>query len=162
MKPYPFPIPATLLQHLPAPSRDGNHYLDVCVAGRWDGVIVVDRNGLCIGIYIRGRIEEYPLWFTAGDIKAVRKASILNHTLAHSPFDLYNLAVLAIVVFSPLAFSLSLFVSPFFALLSVLACIMAIYIMYLTPAFPFTRLPVALCGLCQIILGCSLLIRSVW
>ena len=57
---------------VPPASKDGHFYLDVRIKNRWDGVLVVNREGMCIGIYVQRRIEEYPLPFEAGDIEDVR------------------------------------------------------------------------------------------
>lgn len=159
MTAYPFPLPERLQQRLPAPSRDGNHYLDVRVAGMWDGILVVNDAGRCIGIYHRRRVEEYPLFFAAAQIEDIREASLLNRFLAALPFHLWDGAVLTIVVFSPIALLLAFFVSPLFAMFSVVACAGAIFVMYLAPGFPFIRFPVAVLGLAQIVSGGVLLLR---
>ncbi len=69
---------------------------------------------------------------------------------------------MTIAVISPLALSLAWFLSPALALIPVLACTVSIYIMYLAPGFPLTRFPVAVWGLCQILLGMMLALRSLW
>jgi hypothetical protein len=133
--------------------------LDVRVAGKWDGILVVDGAGMCIGIYVHRRIEEYPLPFAADAIEDIRHASFMNRLLAAFPFDLWDGAVLTIVVLSPIALLLGSFVSPLFALFSVVACAAAIYVMYLAPGFPFIRLPAALLGFAQVMSGGMLLLR---
>jgi hypothetical protein len=115
---------------------------------------------MCIGIYVRRRVEEYPLPFAADQIEDIRRASLFNRFFAALPFDLFDGAVLTIVVFSPIALLLGFFVSPLFAMFSVIACTVAIYIMYLARGFPLIRLPVAVLGLGQIVSGGMLLIRS--
>src|SRR5579862_1081351 len=113
---FPFPIPATLMAKLPPPSRDGKHYLDVCVAGKWDGILVVDGNGMCLGIYVARRITEWELPFTANDIEDIRRASLWHRFLAALPFEPWNSALLTVFVFSPIALLLGWFVWPLFAL----------------------------------------------
>jgi hypothetical protein len=161
MPAYPFALPASLLSRLPPTSKDGRYYLDVRVKSRWDGILVIDRDGLCIGVYVRGRIEEYPLPFEAGDIEDVRRASLHNRILAVMPFDLYSAAVIVIMVFSPLMFLLGYFVSAFFFVAVVLACAFAIHVMYLMAGFPFTRLPVALLGISEILFAVGKLLRHI-
>ncbi len=157
----PFPLPAALLEKLPPASRDENHYLDVRVGGKWDGVVVANSKGMCIGVYIHRRIEQHPLPFAGGDIEDVRKASLCNRILAAIPFDLWDVAVLTIVVVSPMALMLAWLLWLPFALISILACAVAIRIMYLVPGFPFIRLPIAILGMGQIVYGGIFLIRSV-
>ena len=159
MTTYPFALPDVLRQRLPSPSRDGNHYLDVRVGRKWDGILVVDAAGLCIGIYVRNRVEEHPLPFAAEEIEDVRRASLGNRLLALLPVDLWDAALLTILVVSPIALFLGYLVSPLFALVSVFACVWAIHIMYQSPGFPFIRLPVANLGLMQIVSGGWLLLR---
>jgi hypothetical protein len=159
---YPFPIPAPLMQRLPLPARDRNHYLDVRVRGRWDGVIAVDGSGMCIGVYICRRIEKFPLPFTANDIEDIRKATLSNRILASFPFNIWNCEILTVVAFSPVTLVLAWMISPLFALISVFACSVAIYILYLAPGWPFIRLPVAMFGLGQIVSGGLCLLRSLW
>jgi hypothetical protein len=159
---YPFPIPAALLPKLPAKSRDGNHYLDVCVAGKWAGILVVNGDGLCIGIYVGRTIEQWSLPFAADEIQDIRRASLWNRFLAAIPFDPYSAAVLTIILISPAAWLLASLAWPWIAIVSVLACTLAVYIMYLAPGWPFTRFPVAMLGLSQIVRGSIFLIRSLW
>lgn len=156
----PFPFPEHLRQRLPAPLRDGNHYVDVLVAGTWHGILVVNAAGLCIGVSVRRRIEESPLSFAADQIEDVRRASALNRLLAALPMDLWDGAVLTIVVLSPMALLMSFLISPLFATFSVAACGASIFLMYLAPGFPLIRLPVAVLGLGQILSGIVLLVRS--
>ena len=96
------------------------------------------------------------------DIEDIRNASLWNLVLAAMPFDLYAAAVLTVVVISPVTLVLGWMVFPLFALFSVVACAVAIYVMYLAPGFPFTRLPVAFFGLGQIVSGGVFLLRSMW
>jgi hypothetical protein len=162
MTTYPFSLPADLQQRLPSPSSNGNRYVDVRVAGKWDGVLVIDSAGMCIGIYTRGRVERYPLPFDPAEIEDIRPASLWNRCLASLPFDLWDAAVLTIIAISPASLALAWLMLPALAVVSVVACSVSIYIMYLAPGFPFLRLPVAVCGLCQIVIGVSLVVRSLW
>jgi hypothetical protein len=150
---YPFALPGTLPQRLPPPARDGRHYLDVRFAGRWDGILVVDREGLCVGVYVGRRVQEYPLPFAPEDIEDLRPASPWNRFQAALPGDPWGWALLAILVISPVSLAVAQSVAPWLALLPVAACAAAIRIMYGVPGFPFIRFPVALCGLAQILSG---------
>jgi hypothetical protein len=160
MTSFPFPLPPTVLRNLPPPARDGNHYLDVRVAGKWDGVIVTDCHGLCIGVYIGRRIEACALPFAPGDIEDIRRASAWNRLLAAMPFDLWNGAVVTILILSPAALALGWLGSPLFALVSIVACSVAIHVMYLARGFPLIRFPLAVGGLCQILSAGLCLLRS--
>jgi hypothetical protein len=161
MRTYPFALPTSLLTRLPSSSKDGRYYLDVRVKNRWDGILVVDHDGMCIGVYVRRRIEEYPLPFAAGDIEEIRRASLYNRALAAMPFDLYEAGLIGIMVVSPIMFVLGCFVSAFFFAAVVLACAAAIHLMYLSAGFPFTRLPVALVGIAEILFAVGRLLRHV-
>jgi len=134
------------------------HYVDVCVRGEWDGILVIDENGMCVGVYVFRQIEQWPLPFEPSEIEAVRCASLRNRLLAALPFDLYTAAVANILVLSPMALGAALWM-PSLAVLPILSCAGAIWAMYSVRAFIFTRLPIAMCGLCQIIGGSILLIR---
>lgn len=156
---YPFALPSFLLSHLPPASKDGHYYLDVRAKNRWDGILVVNRDGMCIGIYVQRRIEEYPLPFEAGDIEDVRRTSLHNRLLAAFPFDAYSSALIAIMVLSPLMLLLGFFLSAVFYVAVILACVIAIHVMYLGGGFPFTRFPVAMIGIGEIILAAGRLLR---
>jgi hypothetical protein len=160
MTTYPFAIPMDLQQRLPSPTRDGNRYIDVLVADRWDGILAVDRAGMCVGIYIRRHIEPYPLPFDVAAIQDVRPASLWNRFVASLPFDLWDAAVLTILVVSPVTLVLAWLLTPMLAVASMLACAASIHIMYLARGFPFIRFPVAVFGFCQIIIAAGLMIRS--
>lgn len=160
MTKYPFAMPSGLLEKLPKPSRDGNCYLDVRFGGRWDGIVVVDSKHMCIGIYVQNGIEEYPLPFSVEDIEDIRPASWLNLMLGRYPFDFYSTAVIAIVFISPIFLGLGWTVWPWSAFCSMLICSAGIYTMYSMPGFPFTRLPVAIFGLGQIIYGGMILFAN--
>src|SRR5580698_6456000 len=112
MTSYPFPLPEAVMRSLQTPAGDGKHYLDVRVAGKWDGILVVDGHGMCIGVYIRRRIEAWSLPFAPNDIEAVRSASVCNRVVAAMPFDLWSSALLTIVVLSPVALLLGWLVWP--------------------------------------------------
>lgn len=156
---YPFAIPAALVPCLPAGARDGNRYCDVCVAGTWEGILVVNDEGLCIGVYALRTVVELPLPFTADQIQAVRAASWWNRLLAAIPCDLYSAAVATVVAFSPAALLLGATVWPGFMLLVVLVNSVAIYVMYRCPGWPLSRLSVALAGMVQLVYGCCELFR---
>ena len=160
MTTYPFALPIHLQQLLPSPTPDGNRYVDVLVESKWDGILVVDRAGMCVGIYIRRQVEPYPLPFDAAAIEDVRPASLWNRCLASIPVNLWNAAVLTILLASPGVLVLASLLAPPLAVISLLACALSIRIMYLAPEFPFIRLPVAVLCLCQIITGMGFLLRS--
>ena len=175
MTTYPFSLRSDLVQPLPPPAPDGFHYVDVRVSGRWDGILVVDDGGLCVGVYEGRRTQENPLPFDASQIEDVRSASLHNRLLASVPFDLWDAALLTIFVGSPIALVLAylalfvtvfgspiavilaLIVVPLLSLLSILGCAGAIHLMYLPPGFFFIRLLAALFGIFQIVAGAIVL-----
>lgn len=157
---YPFPLPATLIAKLPTPTKDNRHYLDVRVAGVWDGVLVFDGDGMCIGVYLGRQVRPLDLTFSLTEIEDIRPASRWNLTLASFPFDLWDTALLTILVVSPIALLLGWLVWSPLALVSIFACSFSIYILYLAPGFPLIRLPVALIGVLQIVLAVNVLLFS--
>jgi len=82
---YPFTLPEGLEKKLPAPSGDGLYYIDVRVGGKWDGILVVDKNFQCIGIHCDRQNMEFPLPFAPAEIEDIRPASLWNRTLAFIP-----------------------------------------------------------------------------
>ncbi len=159
MTTYPFALRSDLAQRLPPSARDGFHYVDVRVNGKWDGILVVDDGGLCVGVYVSRRTQEYPLPFDASQIEDVRSASLHNRLLASVPFDLWDAALLTILVGSPIALVLAHLVLPPLGLLSILGCAGAIYVMYQSRGFPFIRPFAALFGIAQIVIGASVVWR---
>ncbi len=123
------------------------------VSGKWDGILVVDNGGLCVGVYVGRRTQEYPLPFDGSQIEDVRSASLRNRLLASVPFDLWDAALLTILVGSPVALVLAHLVLPPLGLLSILGCAGAISVMYQSPGFPFIRPFAALFGIVQIVIG---------
>ena len=153
---YPFVLREDLVARLPPPSANGLHYVDVRVQGRWDGALVVDAAGSCIGVYVGRGAEELQLPFDADEIEDVRPASLLNRVLGSLPFDLWDGALVMVFVVSPGVLLLAHLWLPGLALLSVLGCGATILLMYQGPGFPLIRLPAALLGLAQILVGARL------
>jgi hypothetical protein len=164
MTTYPFQLRQELAARLPPPAPDGRCYIDVKVGGAWDGILVVDPQGVCSGIYVRRRIEEWPLPFDASQIEDVRPACPWNRVLAQIPFDLFTGSLVTVIIVSPALLVLSVLLFPPLAVVSVVACTLAIYFMYQASGFPFIRLPVAILGVGQVIVGVMLLARwtSAW
>jgi hypothetical protein len=156
----PFRLPDELIQRLPSPAADGCHYVDVRVARTWDGVLVINKAGFCIGVYLGRCLQECCLPFEASEIEDVRAASLHNRVLAALPFDLWGAALLTIGVFSPTALLLGHFVAPPLALFAVVGCAAAIHVMYLSwEGWPLIRLPMAVLGVNQIVWGLVILLR---
>jgi hypothetical protein len=114
---------------------------------------------MCIGVYVGRHIEPYPLPFTVSDLEDIRAASLWNRFLGSLPFDFYTAAVVTIVFISPFVLALNRLLPPVPAVFIVIACVLSIRVMYPAGGFPFTRLPVAMLGLAQIIFGMALVIR---
>lgn len=159
MTTYPFALPETLAEQLPPPSRDGNHYIDVCVDGKWDGILVVDGAAMAIGIYVGRRIMEEPLPFHPDQIEGVRPPSLWNRFLSSLPGDPFLWALLTIVVLSPVALGLARLLTPYLALFSIVGCAVSIHLMYQAGGFIFIRFPVAIWGIGQIAAGSLLILR---
>jgi hypothetical protein len=153
MTSYPFPLKEALLDRLPAPGANGLRNIDVRVRGNWEGILVVNSEGSCIGIRVRRRVEEYPLPFEPSDIEDVRPACRWNLILAAVPFDLYDASVFTAFIGSPALLVLSRFVLQPLSAVAVVACLLSIYFMYQSPGFPFIRPLAAMFALAQAVLG---------
>ncbi len=141
------------MARLPPPERDGYHHVDVKVNGEWDGILVVDSSGICTGVYVGRRTEEWPLPFEAAEIQDLRPACLRNRLLAQIPFDLWDGALLTVFIVSPIFLVLAHNLLPALALPAVIGSALAIYLMYQAPGFPFIRLPAAMLALTEIIIG---------
>jgi len=150
---YPFRLPDGLIARLPPPARDGWRYIDVKVRGAWDGILVVDPGGACVGIHVRRRVEEFPLPFEPSQIEDVRPASMRNRILAQLPFGLFEASLLTVFIVSPALLVLSRTVLPPLSGASAVACLLAIYGMYQEPGFIFIRPLASLLSLAQAIVG---------
>lgn len=82
---YPFVLPAHVGHALPPAKKDGNIYVDVRVRGKWDGILVFNKQSECIGAYCGRRIDKWPLPFTPAEIEAVRPACFVNRLMASFP-----------------------------------------------------------------------------
>lgn len=157
--PYPFDLPHALVGQLPPSTRDGLRYIDVRVRGSWDGVLVLDPSDRCVGIQVRGRVEQCPLPFEAASIEAVRPASLWNRVLARVPFDLHAASLVAVFIASPATLALSAVWSRALAPASIVSCLLAIRFLYLGSGFPLVRPFAALLALAQVVLGVAVLSR---
>jgi hypothetical protein len=128
--------------------------VDVRVVGKWDGILVINKAGLCIGVYLGRRIQDCDLPFEGSKIQDVRRPSLHNRILTAIPFDLLYAALLTIGVFSPIALLLGYFLFPPLALLGVVGCAAAIHVTYLSlEGRALIRLPMAILGINQIVWG---------
>jgi len=161
---YPFDLPTSVVAQLPAPSADGLRDIDVRVGGAWDGVLVVNADGRCIGIRVRRRIEEYPLPFEPSDIEAARSACLWNRVSAAVPFDLYDASLATVLLVSPVLLILSRAAWPPLSGVAAVACLLSIYFMYQCSGFPLIRPLAASFGLGQAIVGTAWFVRwaSAW
>lgn len=85
----PLPLAEKLQRKLRNPGSDGNWYLDFKAKGKWDGNIVVNPDGVVIGIYVGRQIRQWTLPFWPQEIEDVRPASIMNRLLAAVPDELW-------------------------------------------------------------------------
>lgn len=148
---YPFPFPEHLIPMLPKPAKDGNHYVDVRFRDHWDGILVINAQGMVLGIHIRRGIVEYPLPFKPSEIQGVRPASLCNRLLAAIPFDLWSASLVSLFLVSPILLVLGFAVHFVFFLCVIPLCVGAILLMYQSGGFPFIRFPAALLGLTQVL-----------
>lgn len=81
----PFLLPGRFHSKLGTPQSDGNWYLDVKAKGKWEGIIVVNGDGVVIGIYAGHTISPWNLPFLPEEMEDVRTASIKNRLLAAVP-----------------------------------------------------------------------------
>ena len=78
----PFPLPDRFIQKLGPLPNCGYWKLDVLVAGKWDGILVVDTTYRCIGAFAWNRVEPENLPFSVDNIEDVRPACLWNLVLA--------------------------------------------------------------------------------
>jgi len=152
---YPFELPAHLSSRIPSPSSEGNVYADARVGGRWDGILVINSDRRCIGVYVHRSIVEWPLPFQPSEIEDVRPASFWNRTLANLPvgLDPYNVSVFTVWIICPLLLVFGLTSNMWLLpLLGVIVIICHIG-MYSARGFPFTRFPTSLAGLAFLMAG---------
>jgi hypothetical protein len=86
----PFPLPTRFHDRLGAIPSSDVWKLDVRVHGKWDGVLVVDREFRVAGILIRGRIEPFRFSFNPEDIEDIRAASSFNRLVANHVSRLFD------------------------------------------------------------------------
>lgn len=156
---YPFRLSDELIHRLPEPGPNGLRDIDVKVAGTWDGILVVNSDGDCIGVRVRRRVEEWPLRFKPSQIEEVRPACLWNRLLALVPFDLYDASLATVFIGSPVLLVLSKFIAPPLSAVAVVACLLSIYFMYQVSGFPFIRPLAAMVGLSQAAIGTAWFLR---
>jgi hypothetical protein len=161
MTSYPFRLPEPLLSRLPPAAKDGNHYVDIRVKNRgWDGVLVVNAEGMCIGICVSRKAVEFPLPFLPADIEDVRKASLLNRVLSSMPFDLFTVALVIVFLLAPTMLALSVFVLPLFLLSAVIiGCSLAVFFLSIPSGFIFIRPLAIVLGICEVVTAALVLIK---
>lgn len=136
---------------MPRPHRDGFIYADVKFRGKWDGIIVIDSEHQCIGVYVGRGIVQCPLPFTPGQIEQLRAASLWNRFLANLPswFGPYDFAVFTICLVCPMFLMLG-FIWSTWALLAVpLLTLTCASVMYQVSGFPLSRFLTSNFGLVQ-------------
>jgi hypothetical protein len=155
---YPFQLRNELVEHLPPPAVDGHHYIDVLVRGTWDGILVVDSKGMCLGIHVRRRVEEFPLPFDASQIEDVRPACLGNRVQAQIPFDLFAGSLVVVFLVSPVLFVIAGAGFPRLSVVPVVFGFLSLYGLYQARGFPFIRPFAALFALVQLGIGTALLL----
>lgn len=161
MTTYPFQLRDEVIPRLPPPASDGYRYVDVKIGAHWEGILVIADGGMCIGIYVRRRIEQYPLPFQSDQIEDVRTASFCNRILASFPFEPWDAGLLTIGVFSPVALLIARFLAPPVAMLAAIACAASIWVLYSYRGFMVFRPLAALFGLVEILWALGILLRWV-
>jgi hypothetical protein len=146
---FPFDIPECVRAKLPPASTDGKVYADVKFRGRWEGILVINSEYQCVGVYCGRQIIQWPLPFAPSEIEDVRRPCLWNRLLAALPegCDIYGCSVLTIWIGCPLLLILGLAFSRWLLVLMIPLVVLAIALMYAVRGFPLTRLPTALAGL---------------
>ncbi|WP_145245614.1 hypothetical protein [Aeoliella mucimassa] len=146
---YPFEIPPAVADSIPAANFDGYSYADVKFHGRWDGILVINADRQCIGVYVGRRIVEYSLPFAPTEIEALRPASLANRWLASIPagWSPYNLALCTIWIAFPVLFLLGMTLTAWFLVLLIPLFGVCSIALFSIRGFPFGRGPTFLFGL---------------
>ncbi len=152
---HPFRLPDALIARLPPPAPDGQRYIDVRFRGAWDGILVVDAGGTCVGIYLGGRVVALPylLPFEPSEIEDVRAASRWNRVLASLPFDFFVASLVAVFIVSPVLLVLSRAVLAPLAGAAAVTSLLALFFLYQSRAYHLTRQFVTLVCLVQVAVG---------
>lgn len=141
----PFDLPEEHRGILPEAGRNGLILADVRVAGRWDGILVIDGNHRCTGVYLGGKVIDWSLPFAPADIEAYRKACAWNRFLASMPPEL--LSPYPVLWFGcPALMALGHFVSHWMLLSVPVLAGICIIRMYSEGGFPLIRMPSATFG----------------
>lgn len=164
MTQYPFSFPETLRESLPTAGPDGVRYADVKYRDRWDGILVIDAEYRCVGVYVRRRVEQPQLPFAADEIQEFRAPCLLNKTLASLPawFAIWDASLIGILLVSPCILGLSSITSPWVCLAVFPIFAVSFVGMYSSPGFPLIRLPVAILGLFQVLVAARAILAAIW
>src|SRR5437879_9520163 len=114
---------------------------------------------MCIGIYARRRVEQYPVPFQLDQIEEVRAASFRNRLFAGFPFEPWYAALVPIGVFSPVALLIAWLLAPPVAVLAAFGSATAIRVMYLYRGFMVFRPPAAMIGMREIVWALVILLQ---
>lgn len=154
---HPFRLSDAFVDRLPPPGPDGQRFIDVRVHGAWDGILVVDSAGDCVGIYARRRVEALPMLlpFKPSQIEDVRAASLWNRTLAAFPFDFSVATLVMAFVVSPVLLVLSRVVLAPLAGASAMTSLLALFFLVQSSLYHLIRPFVALACLAQAAVGAS-------
>jgi hypothetical protein len=146
---YPFELPTHLTTRIPSPGRDGNAYVDARIGGRWDGILVIDSDRRCIGVYVHRSIIQWPLQFQPNEIEDLRPASIWNLVLATLPagFTPYGASVVTVWILCPILLIFGLTTNILLLPLVAMIVIICHIGLYRVRGFPFSRFPTSVAGL---------------
>jgi hypothetical protein len=159
---FPFDIPKQVRAKLPSASNDGNIYADVKFRGGWEGILVINAEHQCVGVYCGRKIIECPLPFTPEEIEDVRRPCLWNRFLATLPegFDIYGCAVLTIWLVCPVLLILAIPFNRWLLLFVFPLVVLSIAFMYTVRGFLLTRLPTALLGLAYALAALIAFVKS--
>jgi hypothetical protein len=154
MENYPFALPHELTSRLPHAARDGNYYVDVLVHHTWDGVLVVNSAGECIGAYFGRRLQDFPLPFAPADIRDIRRACRWHRFLAALPVEPAWSAGASLFLLAPVCLLLGWLVWLPFTLGTLAVCTLSLIV--LVPDRRFGAFPLVLLAVSEL-LGCGFL-----
>jgi len=150
---YPFKIPDRLISRLPKQSADGHYYVDVRVGSMWDGILVINQQNEGIGIFVGGRIIQYPTPFNPDEIDDIRKPCLSNWVWASLPrsWDPVTVSLFVFPIVNPILIATAIFVLKWVAFVPVLVGWSCIDQMYRVRGFTFVRPLLALLGASEMI-----------
>ena len=153
----PFDLPAEHRGTLPPARRDGLILADVKVEGSWDGILAIDENHRCVGVYAGREVVDWHLPFAPTDIEAYRKPCAWNRFLAFMPPGILS-PYPVVWVGCPALIATGHFMSHWLLLAVPMLAFICIVCMYSEGGFPLTRMPSAMVGIALSIVAIAMFV----